>query len=465
MEKLTGQLRLWQQWQILFIAVLSMLTCLGAWGVVDVVGQTTATDKANSTDDWPGFLGPKRNSISDQQGILTDWSNGNLKTVWESEIGLGYVLGSVSDGRFYQFDAVGEKCRLICKAAKTGKVIWKHAYDFEYKDLFGFDKGPRATPLVDGDRVYTFGVEGTLQCLNTKTGDVIWQADTSRQFGVVQNFFGVGSSPLISGDHLLVMIGGSPEEDQAKSGKRIDGVSPNGSAVVVFNKLDGTLVRKIGNDLASYSSLQTYEKNGKNFCVAWLRENLIGFDADAGKVAWTFPYRARKYESVNASTPVVDGTRIFVSESYELGSLLLDVAKDKPEVIWRDPNRRQWSLALHWNTPVLHEGHLYASHGESPGNAEIRCVEFETGVVKWKQRGYGRASITLVDGKLVVLDERGQLLLVKASPEKFEIVSEYSSADGERLPLQSPCWAAPVIANGLLYVRGKSKLICLQITP
>ena len=453
--------RLVQRSRLCLVAI--CLLCSNS--AAELHGQKAEKSDIQSSKEWPGFLGPNRDSKSTETGILTDWSGGKLQTVWETEVGLGYVLGSVSDGRFFQFDADENVCRLICRDAKSGKELWKHTYEFEYKDLYGFDNGPRATPLVDGDKVYAYGVAGALHCLDAKTGDLVWKANLNKQFGVVQNFFGVGSSPLIVGKHLLVMVGGSPEEDQAKNGKRLDGVSANGTAVVVLDKLTGNVIRKFGDDLASYSSLQTYVDDGKTFGIAWLRENLIGYDFEEGKVLWSFPYRARKYETVNASTPVVDGTKIFVSESYGPGSLLLEVGGDQPEVIWRDKDRRNRSLALHWNTPVLHEGYLYASHGESSGNAELRCVEFATGLVKWKQKGYGRSSVTLVDGKLVVLAEKGQLVLVNANPEKFELVTKYEADGAEGLPLKQPCWAAPVISDGMLYVRGKEKLLCLKLIP
>ena len=305
-----------------------------------------------------------------------------------------------------------------------------------------------------------------LHCFDTKDGSVVWKLDTNKKFGVVQNFFGVGSSPLIVGDDLIVMVGGSPESDQANNGKRIDGVKSNGSAIVVLDKLTGKVKHSFGEQLASYSSVQTYRNGGDTLGVAWLRGGLMGFDFKAGKVLWEFPYRARRYETVNASTPVVDGTRIFVSESYGLGSVVLDVkSKSEPAVIWQDTNPREQSLALHWATPVLHEGYLYASHGSGRANAELRCVEFATGEVKWKQKGYGRASVTFVDGHLIVLDENGKLALLKANHDKFELVSEYADADGNKLPIEYPCWAAPVVADGRLYVRGKGKIVCLQLIP
>lgn len=420
-------------------------------------------DSLGSKFDWPGFLGAGRDSRAADTGILKDWSDGKLKTAWSVDVGIGYVLGSVAGGRFFQFDAVDKTCRLICRNAKTGEQEWLFEYPFEYKDMFQFDEGPRATPIIDDNRVYIYGVEGMLHCLNTKDGSVVWKKNMSAEFGVVQNFFGVGSTPLIHDRYLIVMVGGSPEEDQNPTGGRLDSVQPNGTAVVVLDKSTGEILGKFGNDLASYSSVQLYKSDDSIFGIAWLRSNVIGFDFRNGRTLWSHRYRARRYESVNAATPVVSGTKILLTESYGLGSILLDVSENKPKVVWNDTNPRKQSLASHWNTPVFHEDHIYACHGSGRSNAEIRCVDWNTGAVKWRERGLGRASLTYVDGHFIVLDENGELLLVKATPEKFELVTKYRDQQQSPLPIVYPCWAAPVVAQGLLYVRGKNKIVCLKL--
>ena len=215
--------------------------------------------------DWPSFLGSERNSKSAETGILKDWSQGKLKTVWTAKVGKGYALGAVANGCFYQFDAIDQKCRLVCRDANSGVEKWKFEYLFEYKDTYQFDEGPRCTPIVDQNRVYTYGVEGMLHCIDARTGEVIWKNNLNEQFGVVQNFFGVGSTPLIHDRYLICMVGGSPPEDQ-KHRQRLNLVSPNGSAIVVFDKASGEMLHKIGDDLASYSSVQLYRDQQNVFC-------------------------------------------------------------------------------------------------------------------------------------------------------------------------------------------------------
>ena len=412
--------------------------------------------------DWPGFLGGRRDGRSSQTSIRKDWSNGNLPVVWKRKLGAGYSLGSSYQGNYYQLDAEGNSCRLFCLNEQTGKEVWNFQYAFEYRDMYGFDNGPRCTPIIDDGLVYIFGVTGMLHCLNAKSGELVWKVDTQKRFGVVQNFFGVGSTPMVSGEQLIVMVGGSPKSDQAK-GNRLDEVSPNGSGVVVFNKRTGQVLHQLIDDLASYASINLYRDKQAVRAVAWMRENLVGIDIENGRQLWKYRFRARKYESVNASTPVINGSQVMVSESYGPGTVVLDVADDQPKVVWKDKNRRSRSLATHWNTPVLHQGFVYACNGEGRANTDIRCVEWKTGKVSWKKPGYGRASLTYVDDHFVVLDEKGELLLIKADPTKFQLVTKYSDTNGERLPLKYPCWAAPVISNGLMFVRGKDELICLKL--
>ena len=418
-------------------------------------------------DDWPGFLGAQRDGKSLETGIQKNWRDGQLDVLWSIKLGEGYGIGSAAGERFFQLDRVGVETRLRCLAASTGRSIWEYRYTAEYEDLYGYDAGPRASPLIDEERVYIYGVAGQLHCLDIDSGKRLWSVDLNREFQVIQNFFGVGSSPLVSGNSLLVMVGGSPPESQKVAPGRLDQVVPNDSLVVVLDKRTGKLQRKLGADLASYSSIQMARIHGRDIAVVWGRSKLMGFEPTTGDVLFEFPFRARSLESVNAATPTIDGNRIFVSECYGLGSLLIELDKEfNPKVVWTDRGRRDRSLETHWNTPVLNDGFLYASSGRHTQGSELRCVELATGSVKWSIGGFGRASMTYVDGHLVVLDEMGQLLLIKASPERFERVTSWEPAPNEGIArLRYPCWAAPVISDGRLFIRTKDRLVCFKLIP
>jgi outer membrane protein assembly factor BamB len=144
--------------------------------------------ESQNENDWPGFLGLNRDGKSSETGLNWDWADGKLPVVWTRPLTGGYGIGSVADGRYFQFDGDGDQARLLCLNARTGEEIWKFEYPTAYEDMYGFDNGPRCSPVIDEDRVYIFGVEGMLHCLNTKTGEKIWAVDTARQFNVAQNF-------------------------------------------------------------------------------------------------------------------------------------------------------------------------------------------------------------------------------------------------------------------------------------
>lgn len=410
-------------------------------------------------------MGPNRNSISDETGILKDWSADKLKTNWTLPVGEGYAIGSVSDGKYFHFDVTegdtGNLARLRCVDLTSSAVDWTFTAASSYKDIYGFDSGPRTSPLIFDGRIYIYGVEGILWCLDVASGDLLWELNTIEKFGVIQNFFGVSSCPIIHDELLLVMVGGSPEESKQVAPGKLNLVKPNGSAIVAVNRKTGEEVYRFGDDLASYTSLRIVDMHDRKVALAWMREHLFAFDPNDGTVLFKFRWRARKLESVNASTPVVSGNRIYIGESYQKGGVVIDVDQQwQTKILWSDDGKRKKSLAPHWNTPVLHDGFLYGCNGEREGSAEFTCVNFETGEVQWSVPRLGRTSATYCDGHLIVIAERGGLFLARATPDKFDRVATY---EGE-VKLRYPCWSAPVVVDGKLIVRGKGKVACFQLT-
>ena len=423
------------------------------------VAQGQATNK-----DWPQFLGPNRDSVSSETGILKDWSDGKLKLNWTLPVGEGYAIGSVSDGKYFHFDVTeGEKenvARLRCVDLQTADVEWTFSAPSDYEDLYKFDSGPRTSPLIHDGRIYLYGVEGMLWCLDAKTGNQLWEVNTIERFGVIQNFFGVSSCPVVHKELLLVMVGGSPEESKKVPKGKLNLVKPNGSAIVALDRKTGKEVYRMGDDLASYTSLRIAEMHDQKVALAWMRDHLFGFNPDDGTELFKFKWRARKLESVNASTPIASGNRIYIGESYKKGGVVLDVGKDwKLKILWSDDGKRDKSLAPHWNTPVLRDGFLYGCDGEKTSTAELTCVEFLTGKVQWSVPKLGWTSAVYCDGHLIVIAERGNLFLARATPDGFEQVTRY---EGE-VKLRYPCWSAPVVADGKLIVKGKDKVACFQL--
>lgn len=432
------------------------------------VSADTSSAPAVSTrgSDWPTFLGPTGDGKSPERGILASWPEGGPRVVWQRRLSESYGIGSISRGRYYQFDRFGPNARLTCMEARTGKEVWNFEYPTDYEDMYGYNGGPRCSPVMDEDRVYIFGVEGMLHCLQASDGKPIWKVDTAEQFGVVQNFFGVGSTPVVEGSLLIAMVGGSPPESHEVPRGYLDRVVGNGSGIVAFDKMTGKVVYSITDELASYASPKTATINGRRWCFAFARGGLLGFEPSTGKVDFHYPWRSKILESVNASVPVVVGDEVLISETYGPGSSLLKVKPDGYDVVWRDELRsRDKAMQTHWNTPIYHEGFLYGCSGRHMNEGELRCVDWKTGEVQWSRRGLTRTSLTYVDGHFVCLGELGHLLLVKANPKEFELVAAATlrDEDGESL-LEYPCWAAPILSHGLLYVRGKDRLVCLDLT-
>jgi outer membrane protein assembly factor BamB len=437
-------------------------TCLSA---APPTPTATATSSETTSADWPGFLGPHRNGKSNERGLLTTWPAKGLPIVWQKPIGTGYAAPAISNGRVFHFARFGDAARLTCHDAQTGEQFWSCEHPTDFEDLLGYNNGPRATPLVDGDYVYTFGAEGVLQCVRIADGHPVWRIDTTKQFNVVKNFFGVGSSPIIWRDLVLVNVGGSPPGGAADVYAASGNVQSDNAAVIAFDKATGDVRWKAGDDLASYSSPVIAKFAGRDTLVMFARTNLLAIDPAKGETLAAFPWRARKLESVNASTPVVVGDKIFISETYELGSALVRFDGKSFHEVWTDRDRRRdRAMALHWNTPIEHNGYLYGSSGYHDSEAELRCVEWKTGRVMWSQPGMLRSSLTLVDNTIVCLSEDGTLRIVKPTPERYTELAKWELAneDGSQL-LKPPAWAAPAIAHGLLYIEGANRLVCLKL--
>ncbi len=420
-------------------------------------------------DDWPRFLGPTADSKSRETGILTDWSKTPPRLVWHRPMGAGYAMPAISRGRLFAFDQTGRTVRLTCLESETGNELWHFDYSSDYQDLYGYDNGPRCYPIVDDDRVYIYGAEGLLQCLDVRNGSIRWKVHTANEFNVVQNFFGVGSTPAIEDDLLIAQVGGSPEDDKNTPPGQLNLVRGNGSGIVAFDKRTGDVRYKITDELASYAVPVFATINDRRFGFVFARGGLVGFDPGSGKVDFHFPWRARVLESVNASNPVVVGDRVFISECYGPGSALLRVKPGGYDLLWDDAQQRPRAKALqtHWNTPIHIDGYLYASSGRHTQEAELRCIELSTGNVQWSEPGLSRSSLLYADGHFLCLEEYGELLLLRVNPKKYEEVARIQVVDPQtqRELVQYPAWGAPIFSHGLLYLRGRDRLVCLELIP
>ena len=418
--------------------------------------------------DWPGFLGPTGDSVSPETGLVAPWPKEGPRIAWQIPAGGGYSAATVSRGRLFLFDRVKDRQRLRCLKSETGDLLWTFDYPTDYVDLYNYSGGPRCCPVVDRDRVYVYGPEGMLHCLRAEDGKLIWKKDVNKDFGVVQNFFGVGGTPVIEGDLLIAQVGGSPPgTTDARPSLEQLGFD---SGVVAFDKYTGKVKYHVSDELASYSSPVLATVGGRRWCFVFARGGLIGLEPSTGKVDFHYPWRAPILESVNASNPVVVGDRVFISETYGPGAALLEVKPGGCKEVWTDADKpRNKTMQCHWNTPIYVDGCVYGCSGRHTENAELRCIELATGKVMWSEPDLKRCSLLRVDGHFVCLSEDGVLRLLKINPKRYEEVSVAElkrTEGGDEVPLlQYPAWAAPVLSHGLLYLRGRDRLVCLELIP
>ena len=407
------------------------------------------------------------------------------RLVWEKAVGKGYSAPSVRGDLLVVHHRVANEEIVEAVEAKTGVARWKYAYPTTYRDPFGYNDGPRCTPLLTADRCYTFGAEGMLLCLELATGKSVWQRETQKDFEVPPAFFGAGSSPILEDGKLIVQVGAQPNSGvvafDAATGKTVwenvgekswTGVPMTGwpgERTVVWNRADPTFDKQ-----ASYCTPVAATIHGRRCVLAVTRQGLVSLDPKTGAVNFSFWFRNRQNETVNAMTPVVSGDTIFLSNAYyKLGSVLLRVKPDGKSVeeVWRG-----LQLEMHWTRPVLADGHLFAFSGRNEPDGRFRCVELATGKVKWDRteawpngghgrvrKGdepnvFGRGSAILADGKLIALGEAGLLGIFKPNPEKLEELGRWQVPQ-----LGYPCWAAPILANRLLYLRDEDHLVCYDL--
>ncbi len=436
--------------------------------------------------DWPEFMGPNRDQVSAETGLADTLPAGGPPLLWEKAVGKGYSAPSVRGRTLVVHHRVGrEEIVEACEVA-TGQTYWKYAYPSNYRDPFGYNNGPRCTPLLTAERCYTFGAEGVLLCLDLLTGKKVWQRNTAVDFDVPEAFFGVGSSPILEDGLLIVQVGAQPNSGvvafDAATGKTVweavgekswNGVPMTawpGSRTVEWDRNHPNFEKQ-----ASYCTPVAATIHGERHLLVCTRQGLVSLDPKTGAVNFAFWFRARQDSTVTAMTPVVQDDLILLSNCYyKTGSVCLRVRKGGKSVeeVWRG-----LQLEVHWTRPVLLDGFLYAFTGRDEPDAQFRCVELATGDVKWDRaegwpngghaklgKGdkapdvFGRGGAILADGKLIVLGEAGLLGLFKPNPEALEELARWQVPQ-----MHYPCWAAPVLAERRLYLRDEDHLVCYDL--
>lgn len=424
-------------------------------------------------EDWPCFLGPRHTPVSGERGLLRRWGPQPPPLVWAMEKGESYASPAVA-GRFLVYPhRIGDETLVECLEATTGRRFWQFRYPTSYVDRYGYGNGPRATPVIDVDRVFVYSAQGVLYCLALRDGHLLWKKNLAEQYRVPQDFFGTATSPLSWKDRLIINVG-----------------APKGPCVIALDKQSGKVLWEAGDQWGpSYATPVPAVVHGRPTVFVFAggesrppTGGLLSLNPTTGRIDFRFPWRSRSYESVNASSPLVVGNRVFVSATYETGSALLQVRPDfSHRVLWTTDR-----VGLHWNVPVHREGYLYAYDGRNEPDASLVCVELATGrvarreVLQWEDEvrfGDSVQKVTMspfrgwllqVDDGCLSLGEWGHLLWLDLTPRQFRIVRR------AWLFAARETWTPPVLSRGLLYIcqntrdvlnKTPPRLLCYSLRP
>ena len=399
--------------------------------------KTPADKNFQNGADWPNFLGPRRNGTSLETGILKDWSAEGPPTLWHRRLGEGYGAPVIAEGKLIIFHRVDDHEVIECVDPEDGEqVIWKYEYPTRYVDQYGYNGGPRSSATIHEDRVYTYGAEGVLTCLDFQTGALVWQRPLNKEYAVPQGFFGAGTAPVIEGDLILLNVGG-----------------PKGAGIVAMNKGTGKTVWQTSDNEASYSTPIVATVNGERLAIFHTADGLLVVEPTTGKERYSYPFRSRTRESAIAATPVLVDDVVFLSATYDVGAVALKLDPSGLKEVWKD----RLAMQSHWATSVYHEGYLYGMDGRHERGSNFRCIEFATGEIVWTaDKGLGRASFVMADGYFIAIGERGELALIEVTPEGYRETARARV-------LRYPVWTPPVLSHGLLYIRNEREMKCLDL--
>jgi outer membrane protein assembly factor BamB len=429
-------------------------------------------------DDWPQWLGPGRDAVWRESGIVEKFPTNGPPVRWRAKIGGGYAGPSVAQGRVYVADrrlapgtsnpadpfapgVVSGFERVLCLNEADGEVLWQYEYECPYH--ISYPAGPRVMPQVSQGKVYTLGAEGNLCCLDAVGGKLLWSHDFKKEFGIKAPMWGFAGHPLVDGNRLICLVGGA------------------GSVVVAFDKDSGKEVwRALSAEEPGYCSPVIYEAGGKRQLILWHPEAANSLDPETGEVYWSVPFKSRA--GMTLATPRKLGDLLFFTAFYS-GSLMLrlDSAKPAAATVWRTQKVSEMETT-HLNavmcTPFLEltytanagwDGYIYGvcSYGQ------LRCLKMETGERIWQTLQattsgepvrWANAFIVKNGNRFFLFNEKGDLIIAKLSPRGYEEISRAHLLE----PINKDCgrpvvWSHPAFANRHVYARNDKEIICVDL--
>jgi outer membrane protein assembly factor BamB len=429
-------------------------------------------------DDWPQWLGPKRDGVWRETGIIKKMPN-ELPVVWRKPVAEGYAGPAVAEGKVYVTDwqkapeaerpasafnaaLMPGTERVHCLDAKTGEPIWTHSYNCPYK--VSYAAGPRCTPLVSGDNVYTLGTMGDLLCLNVKDGKPIWSRNFVKDFSAKVPLWGFASHPLLDGDRLICLVGGENDSlavaFDAATGKEL------WRALPTIDKVHGS----------GYAPAMIAEVGQTRQVIVWYPEGVSGLDPKTGKVYWTQSFESKN--GLTIPTPRVYGDRLFLTTFYS-GPMMLQLGQDHPaaRVLWRarDGVTERKTDGLHSiiSTPVLKDGYIYGvcSYGQ------LRCLRIDSGERLWedlsatnpggkapKEERWGNAFLIPSGDRFFLFNEHGELILANLTPDGYEELGRTKVLEPTNQLIKHPVvWMHPAFANKCMYARNDKEIVCVSL--
>ncbi|MCA9246587.1 MAG: PQQ-like beta-propeller repeat protein [Planctomycetales bacterium] len=389
---------------------------------------------------WPHLFGPFHNGNSAESNVNPVWSDRGPRERWRTTVGTGYSAPVVANERVVIAHRLDDEEHLECFDAHSGESLWRFSFPTTYQCEYRYSSGPYSTPVIDGSRVYAIGAQGQCHCLDLKSGTLIWRRDLTADFEVPEGLFAFGASPILLASRLIVSAGGQR----------------NDSGIVALDAKTGSTLWTATDHTASYATPIAATIHGQPFVFVVTFEGLVSLDPRTGHVDWSISHRPKSPDTVNATSPIVCGDRVLMVTGPGPGALCVQVLPDRSFLtLWRD--RRV--LDSQFNTLVLAGDYVLGFTSRRQGGASLRCVTLATGRLCWEWASpLDRGSAIACGEHLILWGEYGHLGSLRIDPAAPRPIS----MTAEPL-LSAPCYSAPALAQGLLYLRNESTLLCLDL--
>jgi outer membrane protein assembly factor BamB len=380
---------------------------------------------------WTDFRGPTRDGVYRQGPVRMNWPASGLTPIWKQPVGLGYASFVVARGRAFTIEQRGPNEVVAAYDVPTGREVWTNSWPAEFRESMGGD-GPRATPTWADGRVYALGATGELRALDERRGTMIWRTNILSDNEASNLAWGMAAAPLVVGDAVIVLPGG-----------------PNNKSVVAYHRVTGKRLWSALNEPQAYSSPALVTLLDVPQLVIFGGTKVFGLSLDGSKELWSYPWTTTN--GINATQPLIIGdNRVFVSSSYGVGAAVIELTKDGDRFavreVWRNTRMKN-----RFASSVLYNGVIYGLD-----EAILAAVDAETGALKWKGGRYGYGQLLLADGHLIVLTEDGDLVLVRANPDRHEELARFHVLDGKT-------WNVPALDGGYLLVRNLAEMAAFDL--